>query len=74
MASLQIWMAPWPWPGLVKFLLLNLITFAILFSSYHYFVRSTFIGRLLNGQSYPFVAWPCGGTEKRQKGPNLPTS
>ncbi len=72
-ARLQVWMAPWPWPGSVKFLLLNLILFAILFRSYQYLVRSTFIGRLLNGQSYPFVAWPFRGREKRHKGPNLLT-
>ena len=59
-AFLQIWMASWAWPGVVKFALLNLIAFTVLFASYHYLVRSTFIGRILNGQSYPFVAWPFG--------------
>jgi hypothetical protein len=59
-AFLQIWMASWPWPGVVKFALLNLIAFTVLFASYHYLVRSTFIGRTLNGQSFPFVAWPFG--------------
>ena len=59
-AFLQIWMASWPWPGAVKFALLNLIAFTVLFASYHYLVRSTFIGQTLNGQSYPFVAWPFG--------------
>ncbi|HVR35564.1 MAG TPA: hypothetical protein VMS21_06900 [Methylomirabilota bacterium] len=32
--------------------------FAILIASHHYLVRSTFIGRVLNGRSHPFVAWP----------------
>jgi peptidoglycan/LPS O-acetylase OafA/YrhL len=59
-AALQIWMAPWPWPGILKFFLLNAIAFAILFASYHYLVRSTFIGRILNGRAHPFVAWPYG--------------
>lgn len=57
-AGLQIWMAPWPWPGWIKFLLLNAIVFVVLFASYHYLVRSTVIGRVLNGRSHPFVAWP----------------
>lgn len=57
-AALQIWMAPWPWPGIIKFLLLNAIAFAICFASYHYLVRSTFIGRVINGRAYPLIAWP----------------
>jgi peptidoglycan/LPS O-acetylase OafA/YrhL len=57
-AGLQIWMASWDWPGVVKFLLLNLVAFVILFASYHFLVRSTFIGRVLNGRAYPFVLWP----------------
>ena len=55
---LQIWMAAWPWPGLVKFLLLNLISFMILYASYHYLVRSTFIGNVLNGKKYPLILFP----------------
>ncbi len=39
------------WP--VKFLLINLAAFPILFLSYHYLVRSTFIGATLNGRRYP---------------------
>jgi peptidoglycan/LPS O-acetylase OafA/YrhL len=58
--ALQVWMATWPWPGTVKFLVLNGLAFALLFASYHYLVRSTFIGQLLNGRRYPFVAWPFG--------------
>ncbi len=64
-AVLQIWMASWAWPGLIKFLFLNAVAFAILFASYHYCVRSTFIGRILNGRSHPLVAWPFIGSEKR---------
>ncbi len=32
--------------------------FVVLFASYHYFVRSTILGRILNGQSHPFTPWP----------------
>lgn len=59
-ATLQAWMSPWAWPGGVKFLLLNVIAFTILFATYHYLARSTWIGRMLNGQAHPFVAWPFG--------------
>ena len=41
------------------------ITFAVLFASYHYLVRSSFIGRMLNGQSYPFAAWPFAQLARR---------
>ena len=50
---------------MVKFDLLNLIAFTVLFASYHYLVRSTFIGRMLNGQSYPFVDWPFAKGRQR---------
>lgn len=57
-AALQIWVAFRPWPGLSKFLFLNAVAFAILFVSYHYCVRSTIIGRILNGRTHPLAAWP----------------
>jgi peptidoglycan/LPS O-acetylase OafA/YrhL len=56
--SLQVWVAHWPVNWAPKFLLINLISFPILYASYHYLVRSTFIGRQLNGRKYPFVAFP----------------
>ena len=40
-------------PSLPKFILVNLATLVISFLSYHYFVRSTFIGMFLNGRIYP---------------------
>jgi hypothetical protein len=52
--ALQVWMAGWPMPGIVKFLLLNGVAFTVLYASYHYLVRSTFIGRTLNGRAHPF--------------------
>jgi hypothetical protein len=60
-AALQVGLAHAAWPGLIKFALINAIAFPILFLSYHYLVRSTIIGRMLNGQSYPFVVWPFAG-------------
>jgi hypothetical protein len=63
-AALQVWLAARPWPGSLKFVTVNAVTFALMFASYHYFVRSTFIGQVLNGRRYPFVAWPFVRTPK----------
>lgn len=57
-AILQVWVGPLAVPALIKFPLMLGAAFVVLFSSYHYLVRSTIIGRLLNGQSHPFTAWP----------------
>jgi peptidoglycan/LPS O-acetylase OafA/YrhL len=46
---LQVLVAPWDMPGLVKFLLVTHLTIALLLPSYEYLVRYTFIGRVLNG-------------------------
>ena len=45
----QIIMADWNWPSGIKFLLINVVSFVILFFSYQYFVRYTWIGAALNG-------------------------
>jgi glucan biosynthesis protein C len=39
-------------PGIVKFLLVVIITLCISLVTYHYFVRSTIIGKVLNGRRY----------------------
>lgn len=39
--------------GFIKFLIYNVISFAILIPSYHYLVRSTWLGLWLNGRRYP---------------------
>ncbi|HYG35042.1 MAG TPA: acyltransferase family protein [Clostridia bacterium] len=44
-----------PWP--VKYISLCAVALVLLFLSYHYLVRGTFIGVLLNGHRYPRV-WP----------------
>jgi hypothetical protein len=54
--SLQVWVAQWAIHWSLKFLLINVITFPVLFITYHFLVRSTFIGRQLNGRRYPFVS------------------
>ncbi len=50
--GLQAWMLRWPVHWSVKFALILAITCLILLASYHYMVRSTFIGKFLNGRKY----------------------
>ena len=47
--ALQIWIATWPLNGWLKLLMILSITMAILWPSYHWLVRYTLIGRVLNG-------------------------
>ena len=42
----------WALPATIKFLIVMTSTFLICFISYHYLVRSTFIGQFLNGRKY----------------------
>lgn len=44
--------ADWSLPGSIKFLFVMTTTAVICFATYHYFVRSTFIGEFLNGRKY----------------------
>ena len=50
---LQAWMLRWPlaWP--FKLALVLALTWAVLLASYHWLVRSTFMGVFLNGRRYP---------------------
>ena len=49
-------MSFWALPALLKFCLLSAATTAITTIIYHYCVRATFIGEMLNGRRYPRVA------------------
>jgi fucose 4-O-acetylase-like acetyltransferase len=51
--ALQAWMMRWPLHWTVKFALILGVAGALLLASYHYLVRSTFLGKLLNGRKYP---------------------
>ena len=46
-------MIRWPLHWSIKYALILTITVALLLASYHYLVRSTFIGKFLNGRKYP---------------------
>ena len=50
---LQAWILRWPVHWTVKFPLTLVVTAVLLLASYHYLVRSTFIGVFLNGRRYP---------------------
>jgi ABC-type multidrug transport system ATPase subunit/peptidoglycan/LPS O-acetylase OafA/YrhL len=52
-AALQMWVSDWPLHWSVKYPFILIASFAVLFASYHYLVRPTFIGQLLNGRKYP---------------------
>ncbi len=45
----QWWIRDWPLPAVVKFPFLCVATTGVLLLSYHYMVRYTWIGRMLNG-------------------------
>ena len=51
--GLQAWMIRWPLHWSIKYALILTIAGALLLASYHYLVRSTFIGKFLNGRKYP---------------------
>ncbi|MFM1943284.1 MAG: hypothetical protein RI897_2266 [Verrucomicrobiota bacterium] len=56
--SLQIWVAYWPVHWTLKYTAIIGIALPILYLTYHYFVRSTRIGRQLNGRTWPFHPLP----------------
>lgn len=47
----------WGFGGVPKFAFYVIGMTLLCFASYHYLVRSTFIGKALNGRVYPFVPW-----------------
>jgi glucan biosynthesis protein C len=51
--ALQTLMMNWPLHWTLKFPILLVATVAILLGSYHFLVRSTFLGQILNGRRYP---------------------
>lgn len=51
--GLQLLMRDWPLHWTLKFPLILAITLGVLLPSYHYLVRSSFIGEILNGRKHP---------------------
>ena len=52
-AAFQVWVGHWPVHWSVKYPFVLTASLAILFLSYHYLVRPTALGTLLNGRKYP---------------------
>jgi ABC-type multidrug transport system ATPase subunit/peptidoglycan/LPS O-acetylase OafA/YrhL len=52
-AALQVWVGQWPLHWSVKFPIILVVSFAVLFLSYHFLVRNTVIGLMLNGRKHP---------------------
>ena len=65
--TLDIVVAPLDYPALLKYGIECAIALPILFFTYHFFVRSTVIGKLLNGRRYPFtMPWKNRGVPVRE--------
>lgn len=58
--QIEVWVAEIPMNWIFKFLIYNLAAILVLILSYQYLVRSTFIGKMLNGRRYPFTPWFAG--------------
>jgi fucose 4-O-acetylase-like acetyltransferase len=56
-----------PFPAIVKFIIVLSLTTFICFTTYHYLVRNTFIGKFLNGKKYPrkIIEKPVANKELR---------
>jgi ABC-type multidrug transport system ATPase subunit len=54
--ALQVMVGDLPWHWSLKFPLVLFVSLAVLFASYRYLVRPTFIGQVLNGRKYPRAA------------------
>jgi ABC-type multidrug transport system ATPase subunit/peptidoglycan/LPS O-acetylase OafA/YrhL len=59
-AALAVWVGHWPLHWSLKYPFILVVSFAVLFLSYHFLVRPTFIGKLLNGRKYPRRQPPQG--------------
>jgi ABC-type multidrug transport system ATPase subunit/peptidoglycan/LPS O-acetylase OafA/YrhL len=61
-AAFQVWVGHWPLHWSVKYPFILVASFAVLFLSYHFVVRPTFLGKLLNGRKYPRKPAPTAPT------------
>ena len=59
--QILLWLSDKPWTGLLKFLVYVVGTSLVLLPSYHFLVRPTWIGWLLNGRTYPIFTSSTGG-------------
>ncbi len=47
---LQFWVSKWPYPSMVKFLFICILTVGVLLVIYEYAIRYTWVGTMLNGK------------------------
>ena len=59
--ALQVAVSQLDWPGLVKFAVIMLVSLPLMFASYQYLVRYSFIGVVLNGRRMPRTKRPIAG-------------
>lgn len=62
--AIEIVMHGWEISAAIKLPLLCGSSLILLFASYHYLVRSSFIGKTLNGRAYPFQANPFNALKR----------
>ncbi|MGM9481445.1 ATP-binding cassette domain-containing protein [Roseateles sp. NT4] len=63
-AGLQVWVGDWPLHWSLKYPFIVALSLALLLLSYHWLVRPTPIGKLLNGKAYPRRAAAAAPVEK----------
>ena len=63
-AVLAVWVGQWPLHWGIKYPFILVVSFAVLFLSYHYLVRPTVIGKVLNGRKYPRKTTPQAPTPR----------
>jgi ABC-type multidrug transport system ATPase subunit len=71
-AALQVWVGHWPLHWSVKYPFILVASFAVLFLSYHYLVRPTFLGQLLNGRKYPRKSAGAAASQAPSPAPSAP--
>ena len=74
-AASQVWVGHWPLHWGVKYPFILVASFAVLFLSYHFLVRPSFIGQLFNGRKVRAPAIqvaPVSATAGAGAGPGVP--
>jgi ABC-type multidrug transport system ATPase subunit/peptidoglycan/LPS O-acetylase OafA/YrhL len=61
--ALQVWVGHWPLHWSVKYSFVLAMSLAVLFASYHFLVRPTFLGQLLNGRRVPIRRRPVAAPQ-----------
>lgn len=56
--ALQVVVAPWQWPWLIKYASILLVAFPVMLVTYQWLVRYTFVGAILNGRRHRKTAAP----------------